>query len=97
MIPEVTNGYNTETGALETQSEIILGKTKTITSIVNTLGQLVSYTDATENTTKYTYDIDGRAEEVSDPKGKQTYAYSGTTGLLTKLRGFRRWHLYCDI
>jgi YD repeat-containing protein len=80
-LPKTTNKYNSETGALEQQST----PTKTITAVANTLGQLTSYTDADANTTKYTYDLNGRPEEVSDPKGKQSYAYSGTTGLMTKL------------
>ena len=84
-LPKVTNEYNTETGAAEKQTATISGKTKTITNVDNTLGQLESYTDAEENTTKYTYDVDGRIQEISDPKGKQTYAYEANTGLLTKL------------
>jgi YD repeat-containing protein len=84
-LPKVTDEYNKETGALEKQSATIAGKIKTITSVDNTLGQLISYTDAEGNTTKYTYGIDGRVEEVNDPKGKQSYAYSPTTGLLEKL------------
>jgi YD repeat-containing protein len=84
-LPKVTNKYNTETGALEEQSATISSKTKTITSVDNTLGQLASYTDAEGNTTKYVYDVDGRVEEVSDPKGKQSYAYEATTGFLSKL------------
>lgn len=78
---KTTNKYNSETGALEEQST----PTKTITNVDNTLGQLTSYTDADASTTKYVYDLNGRPEEVTDPKGKQTYAYSATTGLMTKL------------
>lgn len=81
--PTTTNKYNSETGALEEQSTKE-GATKII-SADNTLGQLVSYTDADGSTTKYLYDLDGRPEEVSDPKGKQSYAYDGKTGLMTKL------------
>jgi YD repeat-containing protein len=61
-------------------------KARTIASVYNTLGQLTSYTDAEGSTTKYAYDIDGRVEEVSEPKGKQIYAYDATTGFLTKLQ-----------
>ncbi|HEX5308014.1 MAG TPA: 6-bladed beta-propeller [Solirubrobacteraceae bacterium] len=81
--PTTTNKYNSETGALEEQSTKE-GATKIVNGD-NTLGQLVSYTDADGSTTKYLYDIDGRTEEVSDPKGKQSYAYDGKTGLMTKL------------
>ncbi len=88
-LPKVTNEYNTETGALEKQSATIGGKTKTITSKTNTLGQLASYTDAEGKTSKYAYDIDGRVEEMSYEIGKETfsqiYAYNSTTGFLTSL------------
>ena len=45
-IPTVTNEYDGETGTLEKLSTSVEGKTKTLTSKYNTLGQLVSYTDA---------------------------------------------------
>ena len=64
-LPKVTNKYNEETGALETQSETIGGKEKTITSKNNTLGQLIEYTDAEGNVAKYVYEEGGdeRLEE----------------------------------
>jgi YD repeat-containing protein len=89
-LPKVTNEYSTETGALIKQSTTVAGKTKAITSKFNNLGQLVEYTDAEGAVTKYTYDIDGRPEEVSyELPGKNTdsqiYAYDPTTGFMTKL------------
>jgi len=84
-LPKVTQEYNTTTGALEKTSTTAEGKTKTVTRVQNSLGQLVSYTDAEGATTKYSYDIDGRLEEVSDPKGSQSYVYDPTTGDLVKL------------
>jgi YD repeat-containing protein len=85
-LPKTTNKYNKETGALEEQeAEETPGHVKTIKSVYNTLGQLSSYTDADSNTTNYSYEIDGRIEEVSDTKGKQNYAYDSKTGLMTKL------------
>jgi len=84
-LPKVTNEYNAQTGALEKQSTTTEGKTRTITSVDNAIGQLTGYTDAAGNTAKYAYDLDGRLEEVSDAKGTQTYAYDPTTGFLTKL------------
>jgi YD repeat-containing protein len=84
-LPAVNNEYNSETGALEKQSETLSGKTKTITNVNNTLGQMVSYTDAEGSSTKYTYDVDGRVEEVSEPKGRQVYSYDPTSGFMTKL------------
>ncbi|MGH2853808.1 MAG: RHS repeat-associated core domain-containing protein, partial [Solirubrobacteraceae bacterium] len=84
-LPTVTDEYNEKTGALEKQSTTTEGKTKTITSSYNTLGQLVSYTDADENTSTYEYDIDGRVKKFNDGKGTQTYTYNETTGLLGEL------------
>jgi RHS repeat-associated protein len=84
-LPEVTYAYNEKTGALEKQSTTTGGKTKTITSAYNTLGELTSYTDADENTSTYEYDIDGRVTKANDGKGTQTYTYDTTTGDLTKL------------
>ena len=85
-VPAETNEYSSETGALVKQSQTVEGKVQTITSVYNTLGQLSSYADAAGATTKYTYDIDGRVEEMSEPKGSQIYAYSATTGFLEKLQ-----------
>ncbi len=81
-LPTVTDEYNTSTGAREKQTTE--GK-KTIKGVENTLGEMTSYTDADENTSTYTYDIDGRAEKINDGKGTQTYTYDSTTGDLTKL------------
>lgn len=84
-LPEVSYTYNEKTGAQEKQSAVIEGKTKTITSAYNSLGQLEAYTDADENTATYEYDVDGRIHKMSDGKGTQTYSYEETTGDLTKL------------
>lgn len=84
-LPTVTDEYNQATGALEKQTAIIEGKTKTNTSIYNSLTELVSYTDADENTSTFTYDIDGRPEKTSDGRGTQTFSYDTTTGYVSKL------------
>jgi RHS repeat-associated protein len=86
-LPTVTNEYNKETGALEKQSITTSGKTKTITSITNKLGQLESYTDAAEkeNKTTYEYDVDGRIKKVNGEKGTETYKYGETMGLPEEL------------
>jgi RHS repeat-associated protein len=84
-LPTVTDAYNAETGLLEKQSTTTEGKTKTITSKYNALGQLASYTDAGEKTTSYKYDENGRVKEVNDGKGTETYTYSTTTGLPSEL------------
>ncbi len=84
-LPTVSYEYNTENGTVEKQSTTSEGKTLTITSIYNKRGQLVSYSDASEATTTYEYDIDGRPTQVNDGKGTETYGYDETTGLLTSL------------
>jgi RHS repeat-associated protein len=84
-LPTVTDEYDETTGALEKQSTTTEGKTKTVTTALNKLGETTSYTDADENTTTYEYDIDGRTTKTNDGKGTQTYAYNATTGFLTEL------------
>jgi RHS repeat-associated protein len=85
-IPTVTYEYNLETGELEQQKATIEGKPETIKAIQNKLGEIVSYTDADENTTTYTDDIDSRLEQINDGKGTQTFGYNTTTGFLTELK-----------
>jgi RHS repeat-associated protein len=84
-LPTVTDEYNSTTGALEKQSTTTESKTKTITSVYNSLGELTSYTDADGNVASYEYDIDGRTTKINDGKGTQTYTYNTTTGELTEL------------
>jgi RHS repeat-associated protein len=84
-LPTVTAEYNETTGALEKESTTAEGKTKTITSTYNTLGELATYTDADEATTSYEYDMDGRIKNVNDGKGTETYTYNETSGLPTEL------------
>ncbi len=88
-LPVVTDKYNKENGVLETQSTTTGSTTQTITSLDNTVGEMESYTDAAENTAKYTYDEDGRVTKVTDGsnegKSSQTYSYEGTGGSLSKL------------
>jgi YD repeat-containing protein len=92
-VPKVTFEYNTKTGTLEKQSTTTEGKTQTLTSVRNTLGQLESYTDADGNVSKYTYDVDGRMKEAKfglketgGEEAKQSYVYSTTTGLLSEMK-----------
>jgi RHS repeat-associated protein len=86
-LPTVTDEYNKETGTLEKQSTTTEGKTKTITSVLNSLGQLTSYTDADGNTTTYEYEKekDTRLKKINDGKGTETFTYSETTGLPIEL------------
>ncbi|HEX3691976.1 MAG TPA: 6-bladed beta-propeller [Solirubrobacteraceae bacterium] len=84
-LPKVTDEYDAESGAMVKQWTTVGEKTQTIASVYNRLGQLTEYTDADANKTKYVYDVDGRAQEVSDSKGSQVYSYDPTTGYLSKL------------
>ncbi len=90
-VPAVTNSYDENTGALVRQSEIFEGSEKAIISEYNALGQLSTYTDADGAPTTYQYDIDGRRTKVTAyspgfaARGKQTYTYDTTTGLITTL------------
>lgn len=84
-VPKVTYEYSKDTGALLKQSTTVSGKTQTIITAHNKLGQLSEYTDADNNKTTYAYDVDGRMSETNDGKGTRTYAYDPTMGDLTKL------------
>jgi streptogramin lyase len=91
-LPKVTEEYNTVTGALERQSTTVGTRTKTITSVYNTLGQLESYTDADGNVAKFKYagpENDGVLEEMSDSSAEgtsnQKYTYSSTTKQMEKM------------
>jgi streptogramin lyase len=91
-LPKVTNEYNATTGVLEKQSATVAGKTQTVSTAYNNLGQLAEYTDADGNITKYRYggpESDYALEEVADGSnggtGKQTFAYNATTKQLEEL------------
>jgi RHS repeat-associated protein len=94
-LPKVSVKYSETTGALIEQSAVIEGKLESITNEYNKLGQITSYTDASENTTKYEYEGEGpykgekekdmRLKHVDDGKGTQTYAYDETTGHLKEV------------
>lgn len=91
-LPKVTDEYNSKTGILEKQSTTVEAKTKTLTSVYNTLGELTEYTDADGNITKYRYagpENDWLLEEVADGSaggtGKQTYSYNSRTKLREEL------------
>jgi YD repeat-containing protein len=83
-VAPVSNEYSSETGALIKQTSEESGK-PTLKSAFNTLGQLTSYTDASGNTSTYTYDEYGRPKSVFDGKGTQTYSYDPTTDEVTGL------------
>jgi len=87
-LPAVTDEYTSETGALKKESTTTEGKTKSISSEYNKLGQLTSYTDADENkaTFEYEKEKDYRLIKTNDGKGTQTDSYDPTTDELTSLK-----------
>ncbi|MFI4990570.1 MAG: RHS repeat-associated core domain-containing protein [Solirubrobacterales bacterium] len=88
-LPTITYSYTAESGAetgqLTSQSITIEGKTKKVTNVFDTLGEIASYTDADGNTSTDEYDVDGRTKNINDGRGTQTYTYSATSGLLSEL------------
>jgi len=89
-MPTITDEYSSETGALvkECANEgkpCTEGKPKTIASVYNSLGELTSSTDASESTTTYEYDIDGRLKKASNSMGTEAITYNKTTGLPAEL------------
>jgi RHS repeat-associated protein len=84
-LPTISEKYSETLGAVEEQSTTSEGKTKAIASHYNTLGQVSSYSDASESSTSYEYDVDGRVKTINDGKGSEAYVYSTTTGLPSEL------------
>ncbi len=80
----VTYKYNEETGAVEKETN---SEGKAITSVYNKLGEMTSYTDASEVTTAYEYEKEkaGRLTEIKNGQGNETFTYSEETGLPTEL------------
>jgi RHS repeat-associated protein len=76
-VQETKNIYSPATGLLQTQET--LDSTGTVTGTIqygyDDFGQLTSYTDASGNTTTYTYTKDGLVQSADDGKGKTSYAY----------------------
>jgi streptogramin lyase len=91
-LPKVNEEYNTTLGGIAKQSTTAGGKTQTITSAYNTLGEVETYSDSAGGVAKFKYagpENDGLLEEMSDNTGDgantQTYTYDETTKQLTKL------------
>jgi RHS repeat-associated protein len=86
-LPMVTYEYDPESGEILKASTTVEGKTQSISSIFNKLGQTTSYTDASGNVSTVEYEPEGdrRPVTVSDGKGTQTFGYDETTAELTKL------------
>jgi RHS repeat-associated protein len=86
-LPKVTDKYDEHTGAVTEESTMIEGKTQSLKSIVNAVGQVTSYTDADGNTSTFEYETekDARLKKVNDGKGAQTYEYNETTGAVKEI------------
>jgi YD repeat-containing protein len=89
-VPKLSDKYDSSTGALASEASEGETGTHTISNVVNTLGQLTSYTDAQGATSKYAYDVDDRVSEVNfgsigGSEATQSYSYDPTSGELTKL------------
>jgi RHS repeat-associated protein len=86
VLPSETH-YNKTTGLLVERDFICEPgcDTQAVVTAYDKLGRPVQYTDADGNTSKTTYDLDGRTASVYDGKGTQTFGYDSTSGLLTKL------------
>lgn len=76
-VPTVTITYDPATGQVATKTTGTGTNAQTLTSLYNSVGALTSYTDATGNTTKTGYDIDGRPISQADTKGTIEYTYDG--------------------
>ena len=79
-LPTVTFGYDSASGKLVTSSTTEGSTTRTLTSVMDKWGELSEYTDADGVTSKYTYDIDGRAATINDGKGSSTATYDPVGG-----------------
>lgn len=76
-VPATSFGYDPDTGFQTTTSD----GTRTLTTGYDSIGRVVSYTDADGNTSTSTYTIDGQLATHDDGKGTYTYTYDGTDAL----------------
>ena len=81
----VANEYSTQTGALMKQSTGSGETVQTVSTTLNSLGQMTNYKDADGSESTYSWDVDGRPETVNDGKGSQSFSYDTTTGEPTTL------------
>lgn len=78
-LPGLTFGYDSATGRPTTTAT----STATVTRAYNALGLLSSYTDATGQTTTYSYDEKDRLTSVSDGKGLRTQGYDANDNVIS--------------
>lgn len=76
-VPVVTYGYSSTTGQLLTTTTAATGSqpARSITRTYDDNGRLVSYVDADGETTTYGYDIVGRVQSTTDPRGTRSLDY----------------------
>lgn len=85
-LPDVHYGYDPASGLPTTTSSGSGAGEHTLTRGYDDLGQMVSYTDATQNQSSIGYDVDGRVNSVSDGIGTTRYTYDSASehrGLIT--------------
>ncbi|WP_033348698.1 ricin-type beta-trefoil lectin domain protein [Kitasatospora aureofaciens] len=83
-LPKITTEYDPATGDVVRTTD----GTKTLTRVMDTLGRLISYTDADGATTTTEFNRYGKPVKVSDPTGSTTYAYDRAKeprGLVTSI------------
>ncbi|MFE7189899.1 ricin-type beta-trefoil lectin domain protein [Kitasatospora sp. NPDC057541] len=83
-VPKVTVAYDPATGEATTNS----AAGKSITTVKDVLGRVISYTDADGATTTTEYDKFGKPVKVTDPTGTAAYTYDRAKeprGLLTSV------------
>jgi RHS repeat-associated protein len=87
-LPTVTTKYDEHLGLASEESTVVEGKTQSLKSVYNTLGQATSYTEANGTTSTFEYEKEGdaRLTSVNDGKGTQSYTYSTSTGEITSLK-----------
>jgi RHS repeat-associated protein len=74
-VSAITNTYSPDTGLQTTSS----AGGQTLTTGYDSLGRVISYTDATGNLATTGYDISGRVASVNDGKGTTAYTYDTTS------------------
>jgi RHS repeat-associated protein len=86
-LPKITNKYDSTTGSLAEESMTVKGKTQSLKSVYNKLGEITSYTDADGNVSLFEYEPekDDRLTKVNDGQGIQTYTYDETTGQIKEV------------
>ncbi|MFI6779553.1 DNRLRE domain-containing protein [Micromonospora sp. NPDC050276] len=87
VVPVKREVYNPATGEhVRTQSVVDGSVVAEVVRVYDTLGRVISYTDANGNVSTTTYDVMGRVATGQDGKAQRTYTYDGGSerrGLVT--------------